>query len=254
MDRTQKTILYVTTILLAIIILIIFGKMFMFERGKERMSGEVDTDIVNKLYNYLPENNDYQLESVYNKFSSFENININIIEAMIVNYLVNYDKEKIENITNDELINIGLDTSQFKLLYKISKDNLIYGSKMVFGDNKNIIFKDASIDKKTIGKYYDDTLYVYQTLENVDNNNIVYRKINKYSIEDDKTIKIYDSYVICDKSTSICYSDDKKTIVNSNITYSNGMVFEDYKDNMKQYEHTFKYNNGNYYWLNSKAI
>ena len=71
MDRTQKTILYVTTILLAIIILIIFGKMFMFERGKERMSGEVDTDIVNKLYNYLPEHNDYQLESVYNKFSTY---------------------------------------------------------------------------------------------------------------------------------------------------------------------------------------
>ena len=254
MDKTQKTILYVTTIILAILVLIILGKLFMFERGKEKTSGEIDTSIVNKLYNYLPEYNDYQLESIYNKFSSFENLNINIIEAMIVNYLVNNDKDKLKQIDNNDSLDIGLDTSQYKLLYKISKEDLEYGLKMVFGNNRNIVFKDVSIDKKTMGKYLNNILFVYQIIDNIDNNDIVYRSINRYSIDDDKTIKIYDYYVICDKSTSICYNDDKKNIENSYITYSNGIEFDDYKNNMKQYEHTFKYDNGNYYWLNSKAM
>ena len=246
MDRTQKTILYVTTILLAILLIIIFGKIFMFERGKEKTSGEVDSNIINKLYNYLPDSNDYQLDSIYSRYSSFENININTIEKMIVNYLYNNEKDKLENINDNDLLNMGIDSSITELLYKVSKDNLNYGLKMVFGENRNVVFKDVSIDKQTRGKYYNDYLYIYKLIDETNTDNIVYRNISRYSIENDKTIKIYDSYIICDKVTMVCYSDDKKSIVNASITYSNGINFANYENNMKQYEHIFKYNNGNY--------
>ena len=254
MDKTQKSIMYVTTILLAIIIMLFFGKIFMFEKGKEKTSGEVNVNLINSLYSYLPEINYYQMDSVYSKYSSFDNINIGIIEIMIINFLNNNSKDRLEKINDTDLIDMGIDFNQVDLLYKISKENLNYGLKMVFGDNKNATFKDVYIDEQTRGKYYNETLYVYKVFDGNPSEFVVYRKINKYTIGDDQTIKINDYYLVCNKIDGICYNDDKKTNVNSNITYSNGIVFDNYKDNMKQYEHTFKYNNGNYYWLSSKAL
>ena len=255
MNNTQKAILYVTAIILSILIFIIFGKSFRFERGKEKPTTTVDKVLIDELYTYIPDSNDYKMDGIYSKYSSIYNINISVVEQMIINYLNNNSKDKLQSITDTDLFNIGVDVTYIKPLYKISNKDLTYGLERVFGNNtNNINFRDAYIDKNTRTKYFDNNLYVYNYEPELTDDSVVFRKYNKYTISNDKTIKIYDYYLKCDKSTNICYNDDRETIVNNLVTYSDSFNIENYLDKLQQYEHTFKFANDSYYWDSTKMI
>ena len=251
MDKTQKTILTITSILLAILLLIIFGKLFRFEKNKAVSKETIDEKIIDDLYSYLPKANDYGLETVYNGYySSFTGLSPVVIEQMIISYLVSHDSSKVENLSNVELQSITQNESA-NPLYKISNDNMIYGLKMVFGSDKTYKFTDVSIDYDTKAYFRNNNLYVFSDKSGLTSNYQIYKGIVSYSVDDDKTVKIVDYYLKCDKITKTCYNDEKLREVNNKVTYSSNLNINNYISNLKQYVHVFKLSNNNYYWESS---
>ena len=252
MDKTQKIILTITSIILAILLLIIFGKVFKFERNKEVPEGNtVPETLIDDLYSYLPTANDYGLETVYNGYySSFSGLSPAIVEQMIINYLVKHDSDKVESLSEVELRTV-IDNTSTRPLYKISNDNMMYGLKKVFGENKTFRVTDVSIDYNTKAYFRNNYLYVFTDQSNMTNNYEIYKGKISYSVDDDKTIKIVDYYLKCDKLTNVCYNDEKQKNVNDKVTYSSNLKITDYINDLQQYQHVFKLNNTDYYWESS---
>ena len=253
MDKTQKAILTVTSIILSILLLIIFGKILKFERFKDN-DNEVETidrEIVDKLYSYLPSNGDYNYDTMYNgSYSSFNSISSNTIEKMIINYLSMFEHDKCETYNISEIISIITD-DQPSALYKISAENIDYALKKVFGDKHNFIIKNADLDYQTKALYYNNYLYVYNIVPNQVSNYKIYRGLVRYSIDKEGTILIYDYYLKCDKTTKICYNDERLKD-KSSIIYSDNLNINDYSNDLKLYEHQFRIVDGSYYWDSSK--
>ena len=78
--------------------------------------------------------------------------------------------------------------------------------------------------------------------------------MDRYLVTDNNaTIKIYDYYLKCNIETNICYNDERNRYINNNVKYTEDLNLDNYTNYLTTYEHTFKYDNGNYYWVSSNA-
>ena len=136
----------------------------------------------------------------------------------------------------------------------VSEFNAIF--PIVFGDATLFNIDDFRYDYDTLLNLNDtfDYYFVYNIpLENT-NNDIVFRDIVRYAVTDNgQTIEIYDYYLKCDLNNNNCYNNERKTELNSSIKYSNNFNINNYSDLLTIYKHTYKYNNGNYYWFSSEV-
>lgn len=254
----KKIWLYIAVILLVIIIGFLFIKIFNFNneaKNNNKELPEVSNDLIQELYSYLDIYNPNGVMTMYSKiYTTKNNLNADVLEKVILNYIVNYDKSKLENLTIDELKQENIDGTP---LYKIKTE--VFNSSLIklFGKDTKINLKDFTYQEniKAINTSNKEYFYIYQTNDNINNIYEIFKKMDRYLVTDNnKTIKIYDYYLKCNKETAICYNDERNSYINNNIKYSINLNLDDYVNYLTLYEHTFKYENGNYYWVSSNAV
>lgn len=255
----KKILMYIGVIVLTVLIALLFFKLFNFEGDKEEVP-EIKDEVVTELYNYLLDKNIFGSLSMYSgNYTTFNNLNPDIVSKIVYEYLLNEQPAYFEITSIDELEsnNIISNNADINPLYKIKIELFNDAFKKIFGDDA--VFKPVNFkyDYNIEGKINKDMTYyfVYETDDNSLNDDVVYRKMLRYSVGDNNNvIKIYDYYLRCDVNTKICYNDEKKTNKNNNILYSNNLNIDNYSNVLKTYEHTFVYSNGNYYWKSSQMI
>lgn len=254
----KKWFLYLVVILLVIGICILFISIFAFEDDKKELTiPEPNEEQVGILYQILPEN-PMNYQTMYTgSYTRLHNISNDIIQSMIYAYLKNFDNSKLEATTIEEISATGAVlngeiTPIAKI--KVAEFNLVYNQ--IFGPDSELKLEDFRYDYQTLAEVSDDYYYIYETtpLTNSDNE-VVFKDIIRYAVtENNKTIEIYDYYLKCDLNDNTCYDDERKTKVNTKIKYSEDLNIEDYLDNTVTYKHTFKYNEGHYYWYSSETV
>ena len=252
MKLGKKIFVWILVFLFVIATVFLFTKIFEFRATSQDKAPEVTEELVNKLYSYLPKENDFGVSTMYTTYyTTNQNINYSVMSMMAYNYISNYDSFKLENISDAEFKSLKVGGTP---LYKISKDNIWKVIYTIFGNEAKYSFGDFNINATTAGKFANDYYYIYKKNSDIDNNYVIFNNKLSYTITDNnKTIKIYDYYLKCDITTKLCYNDERSTISNSYFKYKDNLNVLEGKNNLKQYEHTFKYENGNYYWVSSEG-
>lgn len=259
MDK-KKIIICIAVFLLVAIIYFSFGYFFTFEKDKEENEiPDVTEALVEKLYSYLPEN-PLSLYGMYSyTYTTINNISNDLIQATIYEYILNYDEFQLEvtSLTEMQSYNISLESGEVTPLYKIKLDLCEEVFYSLFGSNSTYQIKDFRYDYNTLIKTDSNKEYyfVYNNSLETSENNIVFRDIIQYEVTDNKeTIEIYDYYLKCDLNTLDCYNDERKSNLNSTVKYSEDLDITNYISSLTKYKHTFKYENGYYYWYSSETV
>ena len=259
--QKKKIFMYIILILLVIGICISFIYIFNFNKPEDKTENdipEVTEPLVEKLYSYLPEN-ETGLQSMYvGYYTTFNNIGSDIIQSMIYEYVLNYERDSIENVTTEDMevnsitINGVNYNPSSKIKVTVFSDifPLMFGKEATFNARDFRYSYNISVRLNETKDYY----YIYENIDYQNNvNDIIFRDINKYAVTDNgETIEIYDYYLKCDLNNNNCYNDERKAKLNNQIKYTSDFNIENYKDDLVIYKHSFKYDNGNYYWFSSE--
>ncbi|MDE6284876.1 MAG: hypothetical protein K2M17_03950 [Bacilli bacterium] len=256
--------LYVAAFTMAFLICTLFGKIFAFENQKEDnydLYPKLDDAYIQKLYSYIPEKDDFGRTTMYGYFfTKFANLGHDIILSIIYNYMVENEKDKLSPLSMDEFrnyFNIREDQSaeEFHPMYKITYEDMETIGKRIFGQDAEIPKGKFTVSLKTKAIYVDgEGFYIYDINNDEESSTIVERIFYKYAITDNNnTIYIYDYYVKCEKNTFKCYDNEKGTKLNSVIINDNGNIYlANHLDSAQSYTHTFKFEDGGYYWYSSE--
>lgn len=252
MKLLKKFVIYFGVILFVLSAGYLFLKLFAFNEDSKKTT-DISRELVDKLYSYLPTTNDYSIASMYTaNYMTKGNINYSIMGVMAIKYINNYSKNDKEILEKEEISKLGVNN---KPLYKIKTDKFLERIKIIFGKDANFTQNDFKIDRLSEARFIGDYLYVYETKNPKEEEYVIYKDLISYTVADNgNTIKIIDTYLKCSKKTNLCYNDEKDNEKNNFVRYSSNLNIADYKDKLKQYEHTFKYEDNNYYWASSQAV
>lgn len=248
MKKSTKLLFIIAVVLLVVLAILIFLKVFMFDNTT--IDNNVNKELVEQLYEYIPDDNEYQINSIYTThYVQFNNINYSTISIIIYNYIINNEEFLLEKVNDNEVSNLS------NVLYKIELADFKKCMNIIFGDDVSYEPKDFTIDNTKSAKVINNYIYVYESNNDLKDNYIVYKQYDSYTITDDgNTIQIYEYYLKCDKTTFICYDDDNTSYINNKVKYSDNLNINDYKDNLRKYVHTYRLKNDNYYWESIETI
>lgn len=253
----KKWFLYLVVILLVIGICILFITVFAFESDKDSvLIPEPSEEQIEILYEILPEN-PMNYQTMYTgSYTRLHNISNDIIQSMIYSYLKNFDNSKLEATTTEEISASGATINgEITPINKIKASEFKRVYNQIFGPDTELKAEDFRYDYSTLAHLNGDYYYIYEAtpLPN-STNDIVFKDIIRYAVtENNTTIEIYDYYLKCDLNDNNCYNDERKTKINNKIKYSDEFNIEEYIDELTTYKHTFKYNDGHYYWYSSET-
>lgn len=259
----KKWLIYVIVILLVIGICFLFITVFNFEGNKENETEipEPTENLISQLYKCLPEN-EMNYQTMYTgNYVRLHNISNSIIESMIYNYLKSFNNSKLETTSIEEMQaagviatndNINDITPLSKVKVEVFKDTY----PLLFGSSKELTVENFRYNYNTEAVVDGNSEYYYfyenTPLENNDNE-IIFKDIVRYVVtENNQTIEIYDYYLKCDLNNNNCYNDERKEDINNTIKYNANLNIDNYIDNLTTYKHTFKYEDGYYYWYSSE--
>ena len=249
--------------------------------SKEELS--ITDDVVEKVYNYVLKSDDTrgsyawqngEIASFYRDekvdFSSLSNIDILLT-------LINNTKEKqiYDNSKKIEMTKLVFESADVDNTYISDFDLFEYAN---ISDSIKKIF-NKSVDELDLSKcigcswglvYEDDSLYEIEFLGGgLGETKQGYGEVQKAEKEGNK-LYIYDKYMYVDFTNSaipiddelihIYTSSDETTEVASmesspSVEFDYEGTFEEYKDELDTYLHTFEKNeNGNYYWVSSEKV
>lgn len=261
--KGRKIIIYVVVILLVAVLCIVFLNVFDFEKDEKvnKTTPEVTEELIHQLYSYIPKN-EMGLHTMYTgNYNTINNISNDIVQSMIYEYIENYDQFQLEYTTIDELVSedILLSTEQvadITPLYKVKVDVFKEAFPLIFGQEESFRIADFRYNYDTVAKINPtaDYYYIYHNAPlSTDKNDVVFRDITKYAVTDEgQTIEIYDYYLKCDLNTNNCYDNEDKTKMNNLVKYSTNFDINSVIDNLAVYKHSFKYEDGYYYWYSSE--
>ena len=260
--KKRKIIMVLIAILLVILLITLFITLFDFENEPNDTDNlpKVTEELINELYSYIPKN-EMGLQTMYTGFyNQIANLSNDIIQSMIYEYIKNYDEFKLETTSLEEMYASGVldstsNTNDITPLYKISLNEFNAIFPKIFGKNAEYRNENFRYNYNTLlrldsnNEYY----YVYNNTPLTSNlNDVVFRDITQYAVtNNNETIIIYDYYLRCDLNTNICYDDERKREV-SNVTYTEDFDINNYLDELATYKHTYRYEDGYYYWSSSE--
>lgn len=238
-----------------------FVKLFNFEKNNEEEKTNIDEigeDTIQRLYSYLLNDNALEYDGVHSVHfivsTNLANQNTRYIQAMIYQYILNYDASVLEALTKEELDKILNSDNNYTPLYKVSLNKFTEAAKIILGPDIEFKSTDFEYNKNIKVKFIDDYYYIYDNNNNLTNNYVEYKKITRYALTENNTIiKIYDYYLKCDLETKLCYNDEDRADLNNSIIYSDNFNIDNYINNLVTYEHSFKYdkNTDNFYYYSS---
>lgn len=261
----KKMLGVLLAILFAVVFSAVFVKVFSFERKKDdeievnSYYPTVNTEFIEQLYSYIPDYDDYGRMTMYGYlYTKYQNLSRDVVLGIIYNYIVKYDSSSLEKLTIQDLQsqNIGVDFSEnLTPLYKVSLSKFLEVGKIIFGSNEVIPESDFIIDYETRAHYVNGVGYQIYKINSSQSPDFIVKKVyDKYEItNNNNTIIIYDYYVKCDKVGSACYDDEKRAKNNLVLKNVNGSIYlENRLSDAQGYKHTFKFEDGNYYWYSSE--
>ena len=204
--QIKKIIMYIIVILLVIGICVLFVNLFNFNDKVENDIPEVTEELVDKLYSYIPENEIGYQAMYMGYFNTFVNIGSDTIQSMIYDYILNYEKDLIENVTNEEIqvnsitINgVGYNPSS-KIKVSVFEDIF----PLIFGKENTYSVNDFQYSYEVRGKLNEtkDYFYIFDSIQTNNTNDLIFRDITRYAVTNNReTIEIYDYYLKCDLNT-----------------------------------------------------
>jgi len=261
MDRKKKLLILIVGIL-TFTFIFTFYKIFSFENkdGSDKTSAYypyIDEHLINKLYGYLPIDA-LDRPTVYETFyTKYSNLSQDVVLSMIYNYILNNDYFELLTLSKDEIAKEIADENIVPL-YKIKLEAFDRGGKIVFGSNAEIPRRNFSINGRIKATYVEGFGYYIYEIENstYEMDYISQNSYDKYLVTNNNdTIIIYDYFLKCDRENYTCYNDEKRKEPNSIIKNINGQVnLKDQTAYAQSYKHTFKFENGTYYWYSSESI
>lgn len=262
----KKILLWSVVIVFVVGFVFLFVKIFSFDNkdGNQEVDAyypKIDDDFVDALYSYIPSYDQFGRTTMYGfAYTKYQNLAFDVVQEIIYNYIIHHDEFKLLSLTNEELIAKGIagQTDGIKALHKISLEDFESVGKLIFGSNEKLPRTGFSISNKIHAQFIDeDGYYVYEkNLPDKEMDFIVERVYSKYVIaNNNNTILIYDYYIKCEKDSTKCYDDEKKTKPNNYIKNNQGGIYLKNKlQNAQQYMHTFKFENGHYHWYSSELV
>lgn len=262
--KTKKIIMCIIAVILVVVICVLFVNIFKFKDNPDQKpqidTPEITEDTINALYSYIPVN-EMGLHTMYTGYyNTINNISNDIILSMVYEYILNFDEfslesTSLEELTNANILNSSDNTNDLKPLYKISVELVNEIFPKIFGSEAEFRLADFRYNYNTLGRLDSSSTYFYifnNTPLSTDKNDIVFRNITKYAVtNNNETIEIYDYYLKCDLNTNNCYNDEEKRLLNNSIKYSENFDIKNHLDNTVSYKHTYKYEDGYYYWFSS---
>lgn len=265
----RKILTFGLVLVLVFIIITTFLKTFNFENKESDNSissiyPNIDSDFVNELYDYLIFEDEQGRSTMYSDYyTNHSNLSYEIVLKTVYNYILKDHRFKLLNLSSDEFNNahvfVGNESvDNYKPLYKINIKDFEEISHRVFGSQSLMHHRNFPIDFSTRAFYKENEGYlIYEKKEKTENKKYqVARMFDHYSVTNNSNvILIYDYYAYCNLETSKCYNDEKQKNVNPHITIHDGVVnLRENSQYAQMYEHTFKFENGYYYWSSSKPI
>ncbi len=253
MKIVKKLIVYLVVPLVVLGIAFLFYKLFSFDKN-ENIDNTYVPDVTEKdalkLYNVLPTTSYNVSYTIYTgDYQTKSNTSYNTMGSMTINYIKNYDEFVLEAASQEEQNLIDNN-----ILYKISKDIFLKNSKKILGSEVSFNPDNLEIGDNIRVKLLDNTYYVYET-EPKETDFVYYKMYKSFTVlNNNKTIKIYDYYLRCNKTSGICYDTEKDEDVNKDITYKENLNILDYKNSLKQFEHLFEYEDDHYYWKSTQGV
>lgn len=250
-EKENKFLFIIATTLLAVLILMVLVKLFVFDKNKQEVE-EIPESLIKELYSYIDINNVTNNSTYYfPHYLDNQNIDSSVVSKMTYNYIKNYDNLKIK-VVNDE--DKKLFTKNGTLETKISKSVFLEKAKYLV-DKNNYYLEDFDIDSETSAYVSEDNVYIYKRNDIKDNEYIYYRGLMSYTVMDNNdTIKITEYYLNCNKNTKECFNGDSNNKVKSGITYSETLDPSKKTGNLVKYTHTFKKEDGHYKWVNVEPL
>lgn len=254
-DYGNKFLFTIAVLLLACLVCMVFIKIFIFDKKKEDRPKEVSEDVIKEIYSYLdvtPLNNEITFYA--NQFIKSNNLSYQTLAKVTYNYIVNYDKFKLEATTDEDQKLIDKGT----LIYKIKTEKFIEETSKIFENpalTLNEHFNTFDINEETSAKVINDYVYIYKLNDKINNNYITYRGMLSYTLTDNNdTIIITEYYLGCDKETRKCYDTFGIQNTPNSITYNENLDASTMTPKLKKYEHTFKKIDGNYKWVSVEGV
>lgn len=254
-DNGNKFLFTIAVLLLACLVCMIFIKIFIFDKKKEDKPKDVSEDVIKELYSYLditPINNEIIFYT--NHYVKSNNLNYSTLAKTTYNYIVNYDKFKLETTTDEDQKLLDKGT----LIYKIKTETFIEETSKIFENptlTLNEHFNAFDIDEETSAKVINDYVYIYKLNDKINNDYITYRGMLSYTLTDNNnTIIITEYYLGCDKVTRKCYDVSGTNESQNLISYNENLDASTMTPKLKKYEHTFKKIDGNYKWVSVEGV
>ena len=212
---------------------------------------EIDSNLITKLYTYLPSKEIGDTQTLYNTYYlTINNISYITQGLMTYNYIINYDEFKLKTVPEEEKNNLNIEGT---ILYKITKEDFINALTYLFGTNERYYDTDFKINSNLKAKFKNDNYYIYE--ENTIDNIIYYKGLDSYTLTDNReTIKLNEYYLRCNKETKECFDKEGSDTPVSYIRYSENLDINSIKDKIKRYEHVFKYESDHYIWISTEGI
>ena len=245
----KRLSLYFCVILVLIGTFILFKKAFNFDNEKNQSFLEVDEKTVNDLYGYLVDNPVDNISFYSKDFTNYNGINY-YVNILIYSYISKNNLEYLNNVSKDEFLKYDIKDS----VYLLKEDDYIKVGQKLFGKNVKLHLRDFVVSDTLSAKYISDVGFVIYECDNEIKGSYQIEKImTRYDILDNgKVIVIYDNYVICDKVNKECYNSENLDDVNK-IVYNTGDInLNDNLNNFGHFKHTFRYEDGSYYWSKSE--
>ena len=251
MKLIKKLVMYICVALIVGLICFTFSKTFAFKSDDNSAIPEIDTNLITKLYTYLPSKEIGDTQTLYNTYYlTINNISYITQALMTYNYIINYDEFKLKTVPEEEKNNLNIEGT---ILYKITKEDFINTLTYLFGTNERYYDTDFKINSNLKAKFKNDTYYIYE--ENTIDNIIYYKGLDSYTLTDNReTIKLNEYYLRCNKETKECFDKEGSDTPVSYIKYSENLDINSIKDKIKRYEHVFKYESDHYIWISTEGI
>lgn len=261
----KKIIISIGVIILVIVVCILFVTVFAFDKKEPESTElpEVTEELVNQLYSYIPTNEMNQQTMYSFTYTRFNNITNSVALITVYEYILEHDEFKLETTSITDMQTNGVlhsneNESNITPLYKIKAEEFTNAFKKIFGKEASLTLEDFRYNYNTLLRLNSNKDYYFvlnnNPLDNP-NNDIVFHDITKYVVtENNKTIEIYDYYLKCDLNTNNCYNDERKNTLNAFVKYNDSFSIDNYQTNLANYKHTFKYEDGYYYWYSSEIV
>lgn len=251
MSIVKRIVLYLIVGIISAGICILFVKVFYFEKytPQRRSFKEVDEQLIQELYEYIPKELDAQANNFYAE-SVINYTTLNHKSALIMLYNYISKNQSLSQATTNELDALKItDYDKEYTAYKINITDFEGAVNKVFGNvSGSLTLESFIINYETYAKLSGDTFYIYH-ISNPVKEYVTYTGIVSYSTQDNNdTIVIEDYYLKCSVITKKCYNDSRLANPNNNITYSENMDIKNYIPKLKTYEHTFRKEKNSFYW------